>query len=200
MNADARLKNLKGKLRQVRLKAQQDRQADIDLVLQNMEMLDSPVTSKTLTQRQKSVAEARLLLLKEVESLQDGTMGFFSAAILFERLVKKGEISKDVAENIRIANIRSKPEKPAIVAASTLYRWHSEYNGELASLTPAESWNNALPEWVKPMFELFQTMEKPNLKRTVAELKKMGFSADLNRAKQYIKQVADRVREEKKAC
>lgn len=173
------------------------RQADIALVLQNMDVLDHPPLQECFSLRQKAVAEAKLSLLKEVEKLRQKDEGFLSAACRFEKMIKTGCLSEHVMETVRLANIRSRPGEKAFIAGRTLYRWNMDYNGLFENLIPADSWNNDLPEWVRPMFELFHDMENPNIKGAVSELRRRGFSAEIKRAKQYIRQVADRVRTER---
>jgi len=181
---------------QVRLEAQQRRQADIDLVLNRLEVFEWPEPQRELTPWQREVAEARLGVLNEVAALQEDTEVFFAAAVRFERLSRSGKLSAATTLRIGLANLVRDKEKALTVAADTLCRWRSADDGTLASLAPAVAWNNAVPEWVKPMFLLLKTMEKPTLKGAVRELQRQGMSAEINRAKQYIKQLADRIRSE----
>lgn len=188
-----RLRNLRN---QVNSDGQRRRQTDIDLVLANMDVFRRPEPQIQLTQWQQSVAEARLALLNEVADIQVEPEGFFAAATRFVQQLRAGELSKPIVAMVALANSRANEKNVTTVAVSTLCRWQSQYNSDLRSLAPAVAWNNAVPEWVQPMFELWKSMEKPTLKGVVVKLQENGVGADLKRAKQYIKQLADRIRSE----
>jgi len=179
---------------QAREKARIERLADIDLILRRMDVFDQSVASPGLTAWQLEVAEARLAIIKEVEAVQTGTMSFSVAAKHFERKAQDGELPEKLTKLILKANTRPQHLGRPEIGMGALIRWCAAYDGNLESLAPAVGWNNAIPGWVKIMFELWKEMDQPTIKGVVAELRRRGFTAEHHRAKRYIKQLADQIR------
>jgi hypothetical protein len=193
----AQLKAVKRLIRESQRGAEKRRREDVALVLQNMEIFELGRPFTGLNQRQQLVAEARLAVVREVERLQLELGSFWAAAARLEKLSKKGSLQDALQTKIQTANIRSH-QRPGIgVSASVLYKWHKLSAMGLEALAPAEGWNNALPDWVRPLFDLLGAMDKPSVNLAAKALRKKGYSSDPKRAKQYVRMVAEWVRAEK---
>ncbi len=201
MNQDiqSRLERLRKQKEEVLLVAQRRRREDIALILNNMDIFERPEPKRELTKWQKEVASARQALINLVEENQKKSESFLVSASRFEKIVQQGMVSEELVELINSARVQRKASKQFSMSKRTLMDWKKIYDGSLTSLAPAIAWNNELPDWVKPMFQLFSTMEPLSIRGAVSLLREQGLKAELKGAKKYIKQLADRIREEETA-
>lgn len=120
---------------------------------------------------QRSVIDARVLILNELDNMSQIYGGINNAINQFRALIDSGQINDELRKALIQANAKS-GGKPANISRATIFNWRKaiKENGTILALAQKEIREAEWPIWGDALLKLWQNPQKPSLASCLEKL------------------------------
>jgi putative transposase len=125
-----------------------------------------------LKEWQRDIRDARLVILREIESI-GFNIGIMKAEKRFAELAKAGELSDELLQYVETAN--AKRGKGRAISAASLRNWRRILKKDGAdALVPKASQGRPIPKWLPDVLKIYRQPTKPSIAYCHEQLGRMG--------------------------
>lgn len=135
---------------------------------------NQPIKIDELKAYQRTVIDARAMILNELDSMSAVFGGINNAIVKFNELIKNNQINEELKKALIQANAKS-GGKQASISRATIFNWRKavKETGTVLALAQKEVREAEWPVWGDALLKLWQHPQKPTLASCLEELAKI---------------------------